>query len=66
VVVGIAVGCAAAALSGRSIFKAWAMSGSPAALFPFGFQFNSAIFLPVALVSLVCILEAVGDLTANC
>ncbi|RJT16506.1 purine permease [Klebsiella pneumoniae] len=30
-----------------------------------GFQFNSAIFLPVALVSLVCILEAVGDLTAN-
>lgn len=36
------------------------------AIFPFGFQFNSAIFLPVALVSLVCILEAVGDLTANC
>lgn len=34
-------------------------------IFPFGFQFNSAIFLPVALVSLVCILEAVGDLTAN-
>ncbi len=65
-VVGIAVGCIAAGLSGRSIFTA---SGDTLfrlpTLFPFGFQFNSAIFLPVAPVSLVCILEAVGDLTAN-
>lgn len=65
-VVGIAVGCIAAGLSGQfhlhstgdTLFRL-------PTLFPFGFQFNSAIFLPVALVSLVCILEAVGDLTAN-
>ncbi|MFG1172200.1 nucleobase:cation symporter-2 family protein [Erwiniaceae bacterium CAU 1747] len=67
VVVGIAVGCLAAALSGQfhltGIGDTWFRLPS---LFPFGFQFNSAIFLPVALVSLVCILEAVGDLTANC
>lgn len=66
VVTGMAVGCIAAAMTGQftltlptdSLFRL-------PALFPFGFQFNSAIFFPVALVSLVCILEAVGDLTAN-
>lgn len=65
-VVGIAVGCAAAALSGsfqlKGVGDVWFRLPQ---LFPFGFQFNSAIFLPIALVSLVCILEAVGDLTAN-
>ncbi|MCC4105864.1 nucleobase:cation symporter-2 family protein [Serratia ureilytica] len=67
VVVGIAVGCLAAALSGQFHFSGLGDSGfRMPALFPFGFQFNSAIFLPIALVSLVCILEAVGDLTANC
>ncbi|EPE9058351.1 nucleobase:cation symporter-2 family protein [Klebsiella aerogenes] len=67
VVIGMAVGCIAAALSGKfhlaPIGDSWFRLP---AIFPFGFQFNSAIFLPVALVSLVCILEAVGDLTANC
>ena len=67
VVVGIAVGCAAAALSGsfqlKGVGDVWFRLPQ---LFPFGFQFNSAIFMPIALVSLVCILEAVGDLTANC
>lgn len=60
------MGCIAAGLSGQfhlhstgdTLFRL-------PTLFPFGFQFNSAIFLPVAPVSLVCILEAVGDLTAN-
>ncbi|MBD9104134.1 MAG: ABC transporter permease subunit, partial [Collinsella aerofaciens] len=65
--IGMAVGCIAAALSGKfhlaPIGDSWFRLP---AIFPFGFQFNSAIFLPVALVSLVCILEAVGDLTANC
>ena len=63
----MAVGCAAAALSGsfqlKGVGDVWFRLPQ---LFPFGFQFNSAIFLPIALVSLVCILEAVGDLTANC
>lgn len=66
VVVGIAVGCIAAGLSGQ--FHLHSLGDTLFRLptpFPFGFQFNSAIFLPVALVSLVCILEAVGDLTAN-
>ncbi|WAH53368.1 purine permease [Pseudescherichia vulneris] len=67
VVIGIAAGCVGAALSGNfhlnGIGETWFRVPS---LFPFGFQFNSAIFLPIALVSLVCILEAVGDLTANC
>lgn len=66
VVVGIAVGCVAAGLSGQ--FHLHSLGDTLfrlPTLFPFGFQFNSAIFLPVALVSLVCILEAVGDLTAN-
>ena len=65
-VVGIAVGCIAAGLSGQ--FHLHSLGDTLfrlPTLFPFGFQFNSAIFLPVALVSLVCILEAVGDLTAN-
>lgn len=65
-VVGIAVGCIAAGLSGQ--FHLHSLDDTLfrlPTLFPFGFQFNSAIFLPVALVSLVCILEAVGDLTAN-
>lgn len=58
VVIGMAVGCIAAALSGKfhlaPIGDSWFRLP---AIFPFGFQFNSAIFLPVALVSLVCILE---------
>ena len=67
VVVGIAIGCLAAAFTGRFHFSgAGDVWFRLPALFPFGFQFNSAIFLPIALVSLVCILEAVGDLTANC
>ena len=66
VAAGIAVGCIAAGLSGQ--FHLHSLGDTLfrlPTLFPFGFQFNSAIFLPVALVSLVCILEAVGDLTAN-
>jgi xanthine permease XanP len=66
IVIGIVVGCIAAALTGN--FHP-TMPGDSwfrlPALFPFGFQFNWAIFLPIALVSLVCVLEAVGDLTAN-
>lgn len=67
VVAGIAVGCIAAALSGHfhpaPLGDVWFRLP---ALFPFGFHFNWSIFLPIALVSLICILEAVGDLTANC
>ncbi len=50
VVVGIAVGCIAAGLSGQ--FHLHSLGDTLfrlPTLFPFGFQFNSAIFLPVAL-----------------
>nr|WP_226375755.1 nucleobase:cation symporter-2 family protein [Pantoea stewartii] len=66
IVVGILTGCIAAALSGK--FQVHGLGDSLfrlPALFPFGFHFNSSLFVPVVLVSLVCIIEAVGDLTAN-
>ena len=67
IVVGIGAGCIAALMTGQFHFQppgdTWLRLP---ALFPFGFQFSASIFLPVAMVSLVCILEAVGDLTANC
>ncbi|MCW0313520.1 Xanthine permease XanP [Pantoea ananatis] len=66
VVTGIAAGCIAAALSGK--FQVHELGESVfrlPSLFPFGFHFNSTLFIPVVLVSLVCIIEAVGDLTAN-
>ncbi|MGJ8515741.1 nucleobase:cation symporter-2 family protein [Carnimonas bestiolae] len=67
IVIGMAIGCVVAALSGKFHFTGVGDSWFRLpALFPFGFHFNTAIFLPIALISLVCILEAVGDLTANC
>jgi len=66
IVVGILTGCIAAALSGK--FQVHGLGDSLfrlPALFPFGFHFNSSLFVPLVLVSLVCIIEAVGDLTAN-
>ncbi|WP_025732643.1 nucleobase:cation symporter-2 family protein [Carnimonas nigrificans] len=67
VVIGMGAGCLVALLSGKFHFEgvgdSWFRLPE---LFPFGVQFNGAIFLPIALISLVCVLEAVGDLTANC
>ncbi|MBK0123886.1 purine permease [Pantoea sp. S61] len=68
VVAGIAVGCLAAALTGHLPIKPMA-SGSWLVLpsfFRFGFDFSWSIFVPIALVSVICVIEAVGDLTANC
>ena len=68
VVAGIAVGCLAAALIGHMPIKP--MSGDHwlvlPSLFHFGFSFDWTIFVPIALVSVICVIEAVGDLTANC
>ncbi len=67
IVVGIAVGCLAAALTGHLTFKP--LQGSwfeLPRLFRFGFHFDWTVFVPIALVSFISILEAVGDLTANC
>ena len=68
VVAGIAVGCLAAALTGHLPIKPMA-SGSWLVLpsfFRFGLDFSWSIFVPIALVSVICVIEAVGDLTANC
>jgi len=68
VVAGIAVGCLAAALTGHLPIKP--MMSSHWLVFPsffrFGFDFSWSIFVPIALVSVICVIEAVGDLTANC
>lgn len=68
VVTGIVVGCIAAALTGHLQLKApdssdWLVLP---ALFKFGFAFDWTLFLPIALVSVIAVIEAVGDLTANC
>ncbi|MDI9275788.1 nucleobase:cation symporter-2 family protein [Pantoea sp. EABMAA-21] len=68
VVAGIAVGCLAAALTGHLPIKPM-MSSHLLVLpsfFRFGFDFSWSIFVPIALVSVICVIEAVGDLTANC
>lgn len=68
VVAGIAAGCIAAALTGHLTIKP--MADTPwlvlPALFRFGFAFDWTIFIPIALVSVIAVIEAVGDLTANC
>lgn len=68
VVVGITVGCIAAALTGHLQLKpavetAWLVMPS---FFKFGFNFDWTLFVPIALVSVIAVIEAVGDLTANC
>lgn len=68
VVVGITVGCIAAALTGHLHLKpavetAWLVMPS---FFKFGFNFDWTLFVPIALVSVIAVIEAVGDLTANC
>lgn len=67
VLFGIAIGCIAAWFSGKLSWQpfnqSWIAVPQP---FRFGFDFDYSLFLPVALISLICILEAVGDLTANC
>ncbi|MDF7652061.1 purine permease [Pantoea sp. Acro-805] len=68
VVAGIAVGCMAAALTGHMPIKSVAHSSWLVlpSFFRFGFDFDWSIFVPIALVSVICVIEAVGDLTANC
>ena len=68
VVVGMVVGCTAAALTGHLPLKT--ADSSPwlalPVFFKFGFAFDWSIFLPIALVSVIAVIEAAGDLTANC
>ena len=67
VILGIAFGCLLAALCGKLHWQpfthSWVALPQP---LRFGFDFDYTLFLPFALISLICILEAVGDLTANC
>ena len=68
VVAGIAAGCVAAALTGHLPLKLTTPEHGIVlpALFRFGFAFDWTIFLPIALVAVIAVIEAVGDLTANC
>ena len=67
VILGVSFGCLLAAFSGKLHWQpfthSWIAMPQP---LRFGFDFDYTLFLPFALISLICILEAVGDLTANC
>lgn len=68
IMIGIIAGCAVAVLSGQFHFKPIGSSQwiTLPELFKFGFSFNWSIFFPIALISLIALIEAIGDLTANC
>ncbi|WP_312836860.1 nucleobase:cation symporter-2 family protein [Pantoea sp.] len=68
VMTGIVAGCLAAALTGNLHLKPAASADWIVlpGFFHFGFDFDWAIFVPIALVSVISVIEAVGDLTANC
>lgn len=67
IIVGIVAGSLLATLLGK--FHPQFSSGLLPALpipFRFGISFSWSVFIPIALVSLISIIETVGDLTANC
>ncbi|WP_241649731.1 uracil-xanthine permease family protein [Rosenbergiella collisarenosi] len=68
IVSGIVVGTIVAAFQGS--FHPQLTFAGPAITLPipfrFGFAFSWSMFIPIALVALIAIIEAVGDLTANC
>jgi xanthine permease XanP len=67
ILIGMAAGCVLAAFLGMVNTHQW-LAGSLFVLpipLRFGVDFNIAYFLPIVLVYLVTIVEAVGDLTAN-
>ena len=68
IIIGLAVGCIAAWFSGKLVPHA--LPDLPLVSLPvpfkFGFSFDWAAFLPVALIYLISTIETVGDLTANC
>ena len=68
IVSGITLGTAIAAWQGS--FHPLLTTLGPAITLPvpfrFGFAFSWSMFVPIALVALIAIIEAVGDLTANC
>ena len=68
IITGIAAGSVAAWLTGS--FHPHFAPGGPLLTLPvpfrFGLDFTLSLFIPVALVSFISIIEAAGDLTANC
>ncbi|WP_051150912.1 nucleobase:cation symporter-2 family protein [Tatumella saanichensis] len=68
IVTGIIAGSVVAWLTG-SFHPQFSFNGSWLAVpmpFRFGIGFNMSVFIPIALVALISIIETVGDLTANC
>ncbi|MFM2481300.1 nucleobase:cation symporter-2 family protein [Celerinatantimonas sp. YJH-8] len=68
IMIGIIAGCLLAAWSGEFHFKPITVDHwiTVPELFRFGFSFSWTLFVPIALVSVIALIEAVGDLTANC
>lgn len=68
IIIGLAIGSLAAWFSGKLVphsIADVALVSIPVP-FRFGFSFDWAAFLPVALIYLISSIETVGDLTANC
>lgn len=68
IIIGLAAGSVAAWLSGKLVPHSLADAALVAIPVPFkfGFSFDWAAFLPIALIYLISSIETVGDLTANC
>ncbi|MFF7707761.1 solute carrier family 23 protein [Pseudomonas sp. NPDC007930] len=68
IIIGLGVGSLAAWYSGKLVpqaLPALPLISVPVP-FKFGFAFDWAAFIPVALIYLISAIETVGDLTANC
>ncbi len=68
IVLGLALGCIVAAFMGKISFDNLAAlpTFSLPVPFKYGFSFDWAAFLPIALIYLITAIESTGDITANC
>lgn len=69
IIIGMIVGMAAAMMMGKVNFSAITQVESIISIpvpFKYGFSFDIAAFIPVALIYLITAIETSGDITANC
>lgn len=69
IIIGMIVGMAAATMMGKVNFSAISQVESIISIpvpFKYGFSFDLAAFIPIALIYLITAIETSGDITANC
>lgn len=69
IIIGMIVGMAAAMMMGKVNFNAISQVESIISIpvpFKYGFSFDLAAFIPIALIYLITAIETSGDITANC